>query len=190
MATKRSASPQKVYQPHVTLRDSEPPIWRRLQVMGNTSLANLHWIVQLAMGWTNSHLHQFLVGEQYYSDPAFEPEETADETGMTLASLKLEEDSQLVYEYDFGDGWLHDILVEKIRLPEKDTRYPRCLDGERAAPTEDCGGMWGYVELLEAIGDPTHPEHDSLLEWLGEPFDPDALDLAAVNRSLRSLWGA
>jgi pRiA4b ORF-3-like protein len=187
MATKRSAGPQEVYQLHVTLRDSEPSIWRRLQVMGNTSLANLHWILQVAMGWTNSHLHQFLVGDQYFSDPEFELEATADETDMTLAGLKLEEHSQLLYEYDFGDDWLHDILVEKILLPEKDMRYPRCLDGERAAPPEDSGGMWGYVELLEAIGDPTHPEHDSLLEWLGEPFDPEGFDRAAVNRSLRSL---
>jgi hypothetical protein len=187
MAAKRSTNGQNVYQLHVTLRDSDPPIWRRLQVTGNTSLAKLHWIVQLAMGWTNSHLHQFIVGGQYFSDPEFEVEETADETGMTLARLKLEENSQFVYEYDFGDSWLHDILIEKVLSPEKDIRYPRCLDGERAAPPEDCGGLWGYAELLEAIHDPTHPEHESLLEWLGEPFDPGAFDLAAVNRSLRSL---
>jgi hypothetical protein len=187
MATKRSASPQKVYQLHVTLRDSEPPIWRRLQVMDNTSLAKLHWILQVAMRWTNSHLHQFIVGDQYYSDPEFEVEATADETGMTLARLKLAENSQFVYEYDFGDGWLHDIRIEQVMSPEKGIRYPRCLDGERAAPPEDCGGMWGYAELLEAISDPTHPEHESLLEWLGEPFDPEAFDPAAVNRNLRSL---
>ena len=187
MTFKKRSNGVEVYQIKVTLGGIRPPIWRRVHVASDTTLAKFHMVLQHVMGWTNSHLHQFIVGGQYFSDPEFEVEETADETGMTLARLKLEENSQFVYEYDFGDSWLHDILIEKVLSPEKDIRYPRCLDGERAAPPEDCGGLWGYAELLEAIHDPTHPEHESLLEWLGEPFDPEAFDLAAVNRSLRSL---
>src|SRR5262249_10352945 len=118
-------------------------IWRRLQVSGSTSLAKLHDILQIAMGWTNSHLDQFVVDQQFYSDPTFELEETLNEKRITLAGLDLQPKMRLSYEYDMGDYWQHDVLVEKILNPEPDVRYPRCLTGKRACPPEDCGGVYG-----------------------------------------------
>src|SRR5437762_1577200 len=114
MPTKQSSAEQKVYQLKVTLHESKPVISRRIQVTGNTSLAKLHDILQITMGWTNSHLHQFSIGNQAYSDPTFEVEDTLNEKRFTLDKLALEPKMKFRYEYDFGDGWEHDILVEKV----------------------------------------------------------------------------
>ena len=187
MPAKQATTPTAVYQLKVSLRDSKPPIWRRLEVLSTTNLAKLHKILQIAMGWTNSHLHQFHIAGQAYSDPTFELEETANEGRMTLDKLKLQEKACIQYEYDFGDDWIHDVLVEKIVSPEPGAHYPRALTGKRACPPEDCGGIWGYAELLEAIADPKHPDHDEMLEWLDEDFDPEAFDLEAVNAQLHAL---
>ncbi len=187
MPTKKTAGEPKIVQLKVTLRGSKPPIWRRLQVADNTTLARLHDIIQIAMGWTNSHLHQFVTGNRFYSDPSFELDDVVSEKRVTLGDLDLKPKAHFRYEYDFGDSWDHDILVEKILDPEPDVRYPRCLTGKLACPPEDCGGIWGYYGLLEAIQDPQHPEHDDMLEWLGDEFDPDAFDLDAVNAQLRSV---
>jgi hypothetical protein len=182
-----AATPSPSYQLKVTLRDSKPPIWRRLQVSGKTSLAKLHDILQIAMGWTNSHLHQFVVSEQVYSDPTFELEDTLNEKRITLEGLGLQPKMRFSYEYDMGDDWQHEVLVEKILDPEPGVRYSRCLTGKRACPPEDCGGIYGYYDLLEAVEDPHHPEHENLLDWLGTDFDPNAFDLEAVNAQLRTL---
>lgn len=174
-----------IYQLKVTLRHSKPPIWRRIQVPANTRLDQLHRILQLTMGWDNSHLHQFKVGQRYYG--MTEPEsdfdlDMEDERKVTLAQLAPGVKKKLLYEYDFGDSWEHEILVEKIMQPEPGIAYPRCLTGKRACPPEDCGGIWGYGSLLEAISDPNHPEHAEMLEWLGEDFDPEAFDLDFINQ--------
>ncbi|SRR5581483_3870355 len=187
MSTKEAATAPAIYQLKITLRGSRPPIWRRIQVRGNTSLAKLHDIIQIVMGWTNSHLHQFQIGEKYYSDPQFDLDFTASERGKSLDRLGLAPQKHFRYEYDFGDGWDHDILVEKILAPEPDAHYPRCLKGKLACPPEDCGGIWGYYGLLETIKDPHHPDHKDMLEWLGGDFDPDALDLDIVNKQLHSV---
>jgi hypothetical protein len=177
-----------IYQLKVTLKDSKPPIWRRIQIASNISLAKLHRILQTAMGWTDSHLHQFMVGETYYGTPAPEFDfEVEDEGKIKLSQAAPGVKKKIVYEYDFGDGWEHEILVEKILQSEPGVRYPVCLAGKRACPPEDCGGVWGYESLLEALRDPEHPEHSDMLEWVGGDFDPEAFDLDSINQDLQSI---
>ncbi|MBI1881343.1 MAG: plasmid pRiA4b ORF-3 family protein [Chloroflexi bacterium] len=188
MATKQS-TPADIYQIKVTLRDSKPPIWRRIQVPSDINLGKLHRILQVVMGWTDSHLHQFIVGGTYYGEP--DPDyqdmgmEMRDEKRVKLNQFVRGEKSRLRYEYDFGDSWEHELLVEKILPPEPGVRYPLCLTGKRACPPEDVGGVWGYPDFLEAIKDPKHPEHEDMLEWVGGEFDPEAFDLDEVNEALR-----
>jgi len=174
-----------IYQLKVTLRGSKPPIWRRLQVPGKTNLNQLHWIIQIAMGWTNSHLHQFIIDGRYYSEPSpFDYEPVVDERKFRLCEMATIEGARFIYEYDFGDSWEHVILVEKILPPEPGVHYPRCIKGRRACPPEDIGGVWGYEEMLLALKDPNHPEHEMFIEWIGEDFDPKEFDLEKVNEIL------
>ena len=177
--------PVSVYQLKVTLKKSKPPIWRRVQVESNINLCRLHQIVLVAMGWTDSHLHQFnIYGELYGTpDPDFE---VTNEKTIKLDQVVSEAGEKFVYEYDFGDSWEHVILVEKILQLETGVNYPICLGGKRACPPEDCGGIWGYGDLLEAIQDPTHPEHKDMLEWLGGSFDPEEFDVDIVNQKLKT----
>jgi hypothetical protein len=177
-----------VYQLKVTLMDSKPPIWRRIQVSSDITLYTLHQIIQEAMGWTDSHLHQFIIGGKYYGEP--NPDygfEMADESRVKLNRVVKGEKAKFRYEYDFGDNWQHQIVVEKILTPEAGVHYPRCLTGKRNCPPEDCGGVWGYADFLEAIQNPEHPEHDELLEWVGGEFDPEAFDLDEVNQALKHI---
>lgn len=177
-----------IYQIKVTLQNSKPPIWRRLLVPGDTTLADLHDIIQVAMGWEDYHLHQFIIQGEYYGEPS--PDDlfdVHDERKVTLRQIAPHEGFRFRYEYDFGDGWLHQILVEKILPPEPGQFYPVCIAGKQACPPEDVGGIWGYYEFLEAIQDPDHPEHEDYLEWIGGEFDPEAFDLEAVNQGLRAM---
>jgi hypothetical protein len=177
-----------IYQIKVTLRGSHPPIWRRLQVPGWTNLNQLHWIIQFSMGWTNSHLHQFIVGGQYFSEPSpFDFEPVVDERKFKLCQVAPVEKFKFIYEYDFGDSWEHVILVEKIMPPEKGVHYPRCIKGKRACPPEDVGGVWGYEEMLAALKDPSHPEHEMYMEWIGDDFDPEDFDLEEANEGLETM---
>jgi len=170
----------KYFQIKVTLRDIKPPIWRRLLVAPEIKLDRLHDVLQVALGWTNSHLHQFETPEGYFANPAFELEETQSSTKATLKSVLYGAKSSIRYEYDFGDGWDHQILLEKIvELDESYVAY--CLDGARARPPEDCGGPWGYGDLLAIMKDPKHPEHESMSEWVGSGFAPEAFDAEEVN---------
>jgi hypothetical protein len=183
-AVARSASPTvNVHQIKVVLRGAEPPIWRRLQVPASMTLADLHHVLQVAMGWGDCHLHQFTIaGVRYGID---------DGEGWGLA-CKDERRAKLYqvarkgatfgYEYDFGDGWEHDIFVENV-IPVE-AAYPVCLAGERACPPEDCGGVWGYDDFLRALADPAREDGEELLEWVVGEFDPERFDLAAVNRAL------
>jgi hypothetical protein len=113
--------------------------------------------------------------------------EVKNEKNVSLRQVVAKVKDKLIYEYDFGDSWEHELLVEKILLPEAGKRYPVCLTGKRACPPEDCGGIWGYTSFLDAIHDPQHPEHDEMLEWVGGPFDPEAFDLDEVNQELHRL---
>lgn len=183
---KRRRSSTPIYQIKVTVAGIEPPIWRCIQVPGDTTLAELHDVLQAVMSWCDYHLHQFMVGEAYYGVP--QPDymmEMKDERKVRLSQI-VDEGSEFVYEYDFGDSWEHVLEVEKVLEPEPGQRYPVCLEGRRATPPEDVGGVWGYEEYVEAITDLDHPEHEEYLEWRGE-FDPEAFDVDEVNAALRKL---
>ena len=178
----RKRKPQNIYQIKVTLKDIRPPIWRRLQVPGNISLAELHDIIQNAMGWGNYHLYTFNIGGEEYGIPD-DGWDVRPDTRFFLNELP--EGYKFTYIYDMGDWWKHEVKIEKILPPEEGVSYPRCIKGRRACPPEDCGGPWGYAGLLEALADPEHPEHDDYLEWLGGEFDPEAFDLEEVNLRLQ-----
>lgn len=178
----------------VVLLGTKPAVWRRLQVPCNASLGWLHAVLQVAMGWTNSHLHHFLVIDacytdlRYSEDTGFDGEPDRDEAKATLARVAPVEGARFGYVYDFGDSWEHEITVEKI-LPRQPAAAMTalCLDGARACPPEDCGGIWGYAELLKTLKNPKHPEHKAMKEWLGGPFDAGAFAAPKVNFWLRKL---
>jgi pRiA4b ORF-3-like protein len=180
----------KIYQVKITLKYVRPPIWRRVQVRGDITLAKLHEIIQIAMGWFDSHLHQFRMGKVYYGTPDIDEfselnlkDDSKAQLGRVLTKLK----QKLIYEYDFGDGWEHEILLEKILPSEPGVRYPRCIGGARACPPEDCGGTGGYANFLTAIGDPNHEEHDEYLDWIGGEFDPEEFELDEVDAALKHI---
>lgn len=180
--------PDDVYQLKVSLLDLEPSIWRRLLVAQDVRLPRLHNILQVVMGWTNSHLHQFRVGDVRFGEPdhEFEPS-PIDYATIQLNQIAPRIGSKCLYEYDFGDGWEHLIEVEDSLPVEAITDpLPRCLDGERACPPEDVGGPPGYTDFLAALADMDHPEHERWRSWVGEGFDPAAFDLTRTNRLLAS----
>lgn len=177
-----------IYQLKVTLKGINPPIWRRIQVTSDTSLSKLHYILQIVMGWTDSHLHQFVAGQTYYGIP--DPDdfrEVKNEARYKISQVTTREKMKFLYEYDFGDSWHHEILIEKILQPEPGVRYPLCLAGKRACPPEDCGGVWGYADLLDAIKDPSNPEHRAMMDWVGSDFEPEAFDVDAFNQMLKNI---
>jgi len=183
---KKSDAP--IYQLKITLKDSKPPIWRRVLVPSDIPLSKLHRIIQAAMGWWDSHLHQFIVGRVYYGVP--DPDdwhEVKDERRARLNQIAPTEKSRFTYEYDFGDDWLHAVQVEKILPPDPAQKLPVCIKGRRACPPEDVGGVWGYANFLEALSDPNHPEHELYKEWIGDEFDPEACDLDDINARLRAI---
>jgi hypothetical protein len=174
----------EVYQLKITLEDVEPPVWRRIQVASSIDLAELHAVIQTAMGWTNSHLHMFEIDDERYADPdwvdgAMSPDR------ITLAEV-AGEGEQFEYVYDFGDHWRHGVLVEKA-LPRASEKLPVCLAGRRACPPEDVGGPWRYAEFLEAYDDPAHEEHQQFREWAGDGFDATSFDAKKLTRKLRGL---
>ena len=172
------------------MEEIHPPIWRRILAPGNLTLPQLHAVLQIAMGWTNSHLHGFQVGEQFYTEPDPEYSDTTvlDERRVRLDRIAPGVGAHFVYEYDFGDGWEHTLVVEQILPPDPDAAYPRCIDGERACPPEDVGGAFGYSQFLDAIHDPRHPEHDEWLQWVGGSFDPEAFDRQKTNALLKVFY--
>ena len=180
---------KKVCQFKVTLRGIRPPIWRRFQVYSDITFYELHRILQEVMGWYDGHLHSFDVGGIFVTDAetlAEVWEDGVDEERVRLKKYLTREGQKIRYVYDFGDNWEHDVVLEKILSAEPNVHYPLCLKGKRACPPEDCGGIWGYADLLEALADPAHPEHEMYLEWLGEDLDPEAFDLAEVNEILQN----
>jgi hypothetical protein len=189
--SQRLSAADTVYQLKITLLESHPPIWRRIQVKDGT-LDKLHEHIQTAMGWTNSHLHHFRIGEQLYGDPElmqenFEDMEYKDSTTTKLSAIlpKSGRRFRFEYEYDFGDGWRHEVLFEGCLRAERGKRYPVCLEGARACPPEDVGGIWSYQEFREAIADPDHEQHEELLEWVGGRFDPEKFDPAKATKEMR-----
>lgn len=184
----KKATLKEVYQLKITLKGSKPPIWRRFQVPADITLVRLHDVIQDVMGWTDSHLHQFIIGDTYYGrrDPEFGLDDVMDERKTKLSQVVRNVKAKFAYEYDFGDGWEHLLVLEKILPPDPGGRYPVCLDGKRNCPPEDCGGIWGYEgHFLKAIQNPKHPDHEDMLEWIGDSFDPEAFDVEEVNQRLR-----
>jgi hypothetical protein len=186
----RRQTRRTMHQLRVTLSESEPAIWRTFVVPSNIDMGLLHMVLQTVVGWTNSHLHQFVVDGRRISDPRFElddvqgEEPTVDEQDVLLREVAPKVGNRMVYEYDFGDGWEHDIVVEQV-MPFDESAAPICcLDGARSCPPDDCGGVHGYQELLEAMADKSHPEHENLMAWAGGPIDPEAFDARAVNREI------
>jgi len=178
-----------LYQLKITLQWSKPPIWRRVLVRADMRLGRLHDVIQMAMPWTNSHMHQFIAGRTFYGKP--DPEfadmgnETLNEKGYTVADLAPAAKKKFIYEYDFGDGWEHEITVEKILPPDADFKHPVCLAGANACPPDDCGGVPGYYDLLETLADPKHPDHTHLKEWIGGEWDAARFDLEETNAMLK-----
>jgi hypothetical protein len=186
-----TAPAERVYQLKITLVESRPPIWRRIQVKDCT-LDELHEHIQTAMGWTNSHLHHFKVGEQLYGDPMlmqenFEDMEYEDSTTTKISDIlpKTARRFRFLYEYDFGDSWYHEVLFEGLVPADPKVKYPVCVEGARACPPEDCGGIWGYADFLESIQDPDNERHEELLEWIGGDFDPEKFDRAKATKEMR-----
>jgi hypothetical protein len=184
-----------LYQLKLTLRRSKPPIWRRVVVRADMTLDRLHNVIQIAMGWTDSHLHQFVAGSGFARttygrpDPEFADmgSETLNEKRFTVADLAPAARRKFSYEYDFGDSWEHEVVVEKVLPPDPALKHPACLAGANACPPEDCGGLWGYYNLLEILADPKHPEHEEMKEWIGGGCDPPEFDLDVVNAALKRL---
>jgi len=178
MVTKKptkTQAPESIYVLRIDLARLKPAVWRRLEVPANITLAQLHRVIQMAFDWDDSHLHAFEIDGQHYGQPMPGPfgmdMEELDERKFRLAEL-AGVGSRFSYTYDFGDDWIHLVKVEKILAPAPGVRYPRCTAGKHSAPPEDCGGPWGYAEMMQALADPDHPERDELLEWLDEDFDP------------------
>lgn len=188
--TERSPRPQEmIYQLKVTLRDSKPPIWRRVLVPGDYTLGDLHRVIQVLMDWDGDHLHEFRIAGERYGVPSPEDwEPVGEEEEFSLGEVAPAK-TRFSYTYDFGDSWEHVILVEKIVPREPDRTYPLCVKGSRAAPPDDIGGMWSYMYLVDALKHPDEYEDVAdRLEWL-EGHDPEAFDLERVNRRLRALTG-
>jgi hypothetical protein len=176
-------SPGKILSIRVKLRNFSPPIWRRIEVPYNFTLHQLHLTIQAAMGWDNYHLYAFRIGRTSYSIPSDEyPNDDIDsrKTGITDLVF-MGQKPKMIYEYDFGDGWEHDVTIQKTLNPEQEVEYPRCVSGKMACPPEDCGGVYGYVKLLEILNDPMHEEYKDMLEWVGGKFDPERFDLEEAN---------
>lgn len=187
----KQSEPKRTYHLKVTLIETDPPIWRRLSVPGDMTLRRLDRVIQTAMGWTNSHLHTFTAGGVLYSDPGVEWEiPVKDERRVRIEQIAREEGEAFVYEYDLGDAWRHQVLIEQVHAGWGAADGPSCLAGERACPPEDCGGVHGYYETLKILADPSHDEYEDTKTWItsmtGGPFDPDAFDLEAVNVALKA----
>jgi Plasmid pRiA4b ORF-3-like protein. len=181
-------SPQIMHQFKITLLDTHPEIWRRIQVAESYTFWDLHVAIQSAMGWQDCHLHMFRIGKRseiiingnQIEDPFGGDENTFNGWETGIARFLKAPGDVAMYEYDMGDGWLHEILLEGIFLKEKGVKYPRCIAGARACPPEDCGGTPGFEHLLDVLASPQHPEYAECIGWLGKKYDPEKFDAGAV----------
>ena len=177
-----------IYELKITLRDTRPPIWRRLQVKSDVTLFKFHSILQSVMGWMDGHMHQFRAKHKVYGRVDPELPETENEKKVQLGQVLRKPKDSLVYDYDFGDGWEHLVVLEQVLEAAPGGKYPYVVAGKRACPPEDCGGTGGYGLLLEVLADSKHPEHAALVEWVGGSFDPEAFDVGEINRGFHGGW--
>ena len=180
-----------IYQFKITLLDVEPPIWRRIQVDNFMTLRRLAAILLAVMGWSNSHLHQFKIGGKEYGMPdpdgLHDSKDFTDEKKKKLRDFSEDDLKKFTFLYDFGDGWTHEVELEKVLDYSTKGIQPKCLDGARNCPPDDCGGTGGYERFLEAIRNPEHPEHEDMLRWIGGKFDPEAFSPRRINRALSNV---
>lgn len=191
-----SGVPLAVCQIKIVLLGSRPPIWRRVLVPGDFTLAEFHNVIQTAMGWGNEHLHEFRIGGLRFGVP--DPNDAMmggppciNEQNAQIANVLNKRGPKPRYIYDFGDGWEHALTVEKIRIdaPEAGVTYPLCTAGKRNCPPEDCGGISGFYNKLEVLADPNDEEHQDVREWMGD-FDPETFSIEAVNQKLHKMFRA
>lgn len=179
----------------IELKNLKPMIGREVLVPSDIRLDRLHEVIQVAMGWTDSHLHEFIVGtlrdgERFgppVSDPFASGPPSRNETKFTLRQIAPDKGSKLLYWYDFGDDWHHEVSVKAVLVATPNQPVPCCLKASRACPPEDCGGPWGYANLLDILADPEHEEHDDMRDWVGDGFDPEHVDIDAINKELAAL---
>ena len=177
---------QNAYQLKITLDHTKPAIWRRFIVDSDMKLPDVHKLIQTVMGWYNSHLHQFRINDKFYCSPDVDAlSEYTDYRKIRLNSVITYEKQKFHYDYDFGDGWEHSIVLEKIIPKGKNKNYPVCIGGKRNCPPEDCGGSGGYADLLEIIKDPGNEEYEEMMDWLGGGFDPEEFNIDDINESLQ-----
>jgi hypothetical protein len=179
----------RIFRIKITLVGSDPPIWRSFEVPAEISLGALHTVIQTVMGWEFEHMHSFTIKKETYGSAH---EEFGDEHDEEITALDkvARTRSKFEYEYDFGDCWIHGLEVEKVVAPEPGVFYPRCIAGERACPPEDCGGIYGYDQILEAVRDRENAPDSELLEWVGDDFDPAAFNVGEVNEALARRFAA
>jgi hypothetical protein len=171
-----------IYQFKITLKGIKPKIWRRIQVSANCTFQDLHMAIQSAMGWYDCHLHQFEMKTHEVFGMIIGTEECDQlENKAKISKYFQFLQDKALYEYDFGDGWEHEIVLEKILPQVIGDKYPKCIAGKRACPPEDCGGIWGYENLLSVIKNPNDAEYEEMMEWLDDEFDPEKFDPSLVD---------
>lgn len=178
-----------IYQCKISLKGLIPPIWRQVRVSGDIPLDKFHRVLQKVMGWGNYQNYRFIIEGAIYGPSAEAGPSLNDAAKVSLSQVSQVEGSKFIYVYDLADDWQHVVKVERILPPEPGIQYPICLAGQRACPPEECGGIWEYSNLLEIFKNPRHPEHRDMIEQFGGDFDPEAFDIARINRALQPIRG-
>ena len=175
----------RIYQFKITLKNTKSPVWRRIQVPETFTFWDLHCAITDSMGWLDYHLHQFEVydpdcGEKIFIGIPGDDEDTILDWNRQITQYFSLDGSAIPYTYDMGDNWEHSVKLEKILPREKGVKYPRCIEGEMACPPEDCGGVWGYQDMLQIISNNKHKEYKETMQWLGGSFNPEKFDMARI----------
>lgn len=170
----------------IKITDIEPEIWREILIENNITFKKLHEIIQLSFGWTNSHLYNFDVNGILFSIPDIEFENNDLDIKNKVTEFLIEKGQKVLYIYDFGDNWEHEIEIVEVLEKEKGIRYPKCLDGSRNGPPEDCGGVPGYEDIIDALTIKDKSEYEDLLEWLGD-YDPAEFDIDKINKAILNI---
>jgi len=178
----------------VSLEKTSPPIWRRVQLTEEMTLSDLHFAIQGAFDWDDSHLHMFKIKDMgMFSskrsswDGDFDDMDTDDSSKVSLGSLVRSQVKKFRYIYDFGDSWSHEVKIEKVEVIKEKLTLPRCIDGALCGPPEDCGGIYGFFNFKEIMADRKHPEYKDMKDWYGKTFDPEKFSVAAANKNIKQL---